>query len=137
MSGYKNLDDLKKSIHAQMEILTIQEKYVATLEENMKGGKEIVANEYIAEKDSDAAPIKIGQFAKIIRDKGVPFGRNKIHSWLNNRGYTYRIKDKNFVKSEYIVKGLFEIRGYSLYITPEGVSYFTKRLLKEFNIEEW
>ena len=33
MSGYKNLDDLKKSIHAQMEILTIQEKYVATLEE--------------------------------------------------------------------------------------------------------
>ena len=38
MSGYKNLDDLKKSIHAQMEILTIQEKYVATLEENMKGG---------------------------------------------------------------------------------------------------
>ena len=93
-------------------------------------------SEYIAEKDSDAAPIKIGQFAKIIRDKGVPFGRNKIHSWLNNRGYTYRIKDKNFVKSEYIVKGLFEIRGYSLYITPEGVSYFTKRLLKEFNIEE-
>lgn len=65
MSGYKNLDDLKKSIHAQMEILTIQEKYVATLEENMKGGEEIVANEYIAEKDSDAAPIKIGQFAKI------------------------------------------------------------------------
>ena len=125
MSGYKNLDDLKKSIHAQMEILTIQEKYVATLEENMNGGEEIVA------------PIKIGQFAKIIRDKGVPFGRNKIHSWLNNRGYTYRIKDKNFVKSEYIVKGLFEIRGYSLYITPEGVSYFTKRLLKEFNIEEW
>ena len=94
-------------------------------------------SEYIAEKDSDAEPIKIGQFAKIIRDKGVPFGRNKIHSWLNNRGYTYRIKDKNFVKSEYIVKGLFEIRGYSLYITPEGVSYFTKRLLKEFNIEEW
>lgn len=137
MSGYKNLDDLKKSIHAQMEILTIQEKYVATLEENMKGGEEIVANEYIAEKDSDASPIKIGQFAKIIRDKGVPFGRNKIHSWLNNRGYTYRINDKNFVKSEYIVKGLFEIRGYSLYITPEGVSYFTKRLLKEFNIEEW
>ena len=119
-----------------MEILTIQEKYVATLEENMNGGEEIVANEYIAEKDSDAAPIKIGQFAKIIGDKGVPFGRNKIHSWLNNRGYTYRIKDKNFVKSEYIVKGLFEIRGYSLYITPEGVSYFTKRLLKEFNIEE-
>ena len=93
-------------------------------------------SEYIAEKDSDAAHIKIGKFAKIIRDKGVPFGRNKIHSWLNNRGYTYRIKDKNFVKSEYIVKGLFEIRGYSLYITPEGVSYFTKRLLKEFNIEE-
>ena len=26
MSGYKNLDDLKKSIHAQMEILTIQER---------------------------------------------------------------------------------------------------------------
>ena len=52
MSGYKNLDDLKKSIHAQMEILTIQEKYVATLEENMNGGEEIVANEYIAEKES-------------------------------------------------------------------------------------
>ncbi len=33
-----------------MEILTIQEKYVATLEENMKDGEEIVANEYIAEK---------------------------------------------------------------------------------------
>ena len=52
MSGYKNLDNLKKSIHAQMEILTIQEKYVATLEENMKDGEEIVANEYIAEKES-------------------------------------------------------------------------------------
>ena len=64
MSGYKNLDDLKKSIHAQMEILTIQEKYEATLEENMNGGEEIVANEYIAEKDSDADLLRLVNLPK-------------------------------------------------------------------------
>ena len=139
MNYYKsNLDDLQKSIHAQMELLTLQEKYVATLEENIKGGdenEEIEVEEEIVEESGES--IKVGEFAKIIRSKGVCYGRNKIYSWLNNRGYTYRRKDKNFVKSEYIAKGLFELRGYSLYITPEGVSYFTKKLLKEFNIEEW
>ena len=105
----------------------------------MKGvdeNEEIAAEEEILEEKSGES-IKVGEFAKIIRSKGVCYGRNKIYSWLNNRGYTYRIKDKNFVKSQYIAKGLFELRGYSLYITPEGVSYFTKKLLKEFNIEEW
>ena len=49
MNYYKsNLDDLQKSIHAQMELLTLQEKYVATLEENIKGGDE---NEEMAFQD--------------------------------------------------------------------------------------
>ena len=33
--------------------------------------------------------ISIGEFANLLRLKEVPFGKNKVHSWLSNRNYTY------------------------------------------------
>ena len=32
--------------------------------------------------------LSIGEFAQSLKLRGVQFGRNKLHSWLNNRGYT-------------------------------------------------
>ncbi len=84
----------------------------------------------------------------MIKSRGVPYGRNKVHSWFNNRGYTYRENDRNYAKDEYIAKGLFEVKRYvrnskdgtdvkeTIYLTPQGVAYFMEKILREFNIEE-
>ena len=79
-----------------------------------------------------------------MKRRGIPYGRNKIHSWLNNRGYTYREDDRNYPYVEYIDEGLFKVKEYvinrkggakiesTMYLTPKGVNYFMEELLNEF-----
>ena len=134
MKAYKSdLDYLLKNIQYQRELLAFQEKYVKLLEENVESVDE---KEEIVVADVGSTVISIGDFAKMIKSRGVPYGRNKVHSWFNNRGYTYREKDRNYAKSEYIAQGFFGVKPYSLYLTPQGVAYFMEKILKEFNIEE-
>lgn len=148
MNYYKsNLDYLRKNIQSQKELLTFQEKYLKSLEDKMECVDE---NEEIVDDEANVSStvVKIGDFAKMIKSRGVPFGRNKVHSWFNNRGYTYRENDRNYAKDEYIAKGLFEVKRYvrnskegtnikeTIYLTPQGVAYFMEKILREFNIEE-
>lgn len=148
MNCYKsNLDYLRKSIQCQKEFLSFQEKYLKLLEERTESvddNEEIVPDE----PKVSSTVVKVGDFAKMIKSKGVPYGRNKVHSWFNNRGYTYRKNDRNYAKDEYIAKGLFEVKRYvrnskdgtdvkeTMYLTPQGVAYFMEKILREFNIEE-
>lgn len=93
--------------------------------------------------DSDVV-VRIGDFAESVKKRGIPYGRNKIHSWLNNRGYTYREDDRNYPYVEYIDEGLFKVNEYvinrkgsakiesTMYLTPKGVNYFMEELLDEF-----
>lgn len=148
MNYYKsNLDYLRKNIQYQKELLSFQEKYLKLLEDKMECVDE---NEEIVDDEANVSStvVKIGDFAKMIKSRGVPFGRNKVHSWFNNRGYTYRENDRNYAKDEYIAKGLFEVKRYvinskdgtnikeTIYLTPQGVAYFMEKILREFNIEE-
>ena len=148
MNYYKsNLDYLLKNIQSQKELLSFQEKYLKSLEDKMECVDE---NEEIVDDEANVSStvVKIGDFAKMIKSRGVPFGRNKVHSWFNNRGYTYRENDRNYAKDEYIAKGLFEVKRYvrnskegtnikeTIYLTPQGVAYFMEKILREFNIEE-
>ena len=148
MNYYKsNLDYLRKNIQSQKELLNFQEKYLKLLEDKMECVDE---NEEIVDDEANVSStvVKIGDFAKMIKSRGVPFGRNKVHSWFNNRGYTYRENDRNYAKDEYIAKGLFEVKRYvrnskegtnikeTIYLTPQGVAYFMEKILREFNIEE-
>lgn len=148
MNYYKsNLDYLRKNIQSQKELLSFQEKYLKLLEDKIESLDE---NEEIVDDEANVSStvVKIGDFAKMIKSRGVPFGRNKVHSWFNNRGYTYRENDRNYAKDEYIAKGLFEVKRYvrnskdgtnikeTIYLTPQGVAYFMEKILREFNIEE-
>lgn len=148
MNYYKsNLDYLRKNIQYQKELLSFQEKYLKLLEDKMECVDE---NEEIVDDEANVSStvVKIGDFAKMIKSRGVPFGRNKVHSWFNNRGYTYRENDRNYAKNEYIAKGLFEVKRYvinskdgtsvkeTIYLTPQGVAYFMEKILREFNIKE-
>ena len=93
MNYYKNnleyLDKLSEVIDLQRSILYFQEH-----NQNMII-KDIESN---SEKNDLA---KIGE-ADMLRVKDIPYGRNKVRSWLNNMGYAYRENDRNYAKEKYI-----------------------------------
>lgn len=84
--------------------------------------------------------LHIGTFSKILRQNGVPVGRNRFYDYLRDNGYLIRQKrDKYIPTQKAIEKGIFEITedtvgneeiGYilttPLYITEKGQSYFFK-----------
>ncbi|MGL5693907.1 MAG: phage antirepressor KilAC domain-containing protein [Peptostreptococcaceae bacterium] len=141
MKGYRGnleyLDKLRESINLQKNILESQEQSLKTIIENMDSSSEVQCSE---------AVVRVGDFAEMLKSRGVPYGRNKVHSWLSNRGYTYRENDKNYAKDEYIDKGLFRVKSYivntkngpivdeTIYLTSKGVKYFLEKILNEFGI---
>lgn len=171
MDSYKNnlqnLLKLKELIDAQRQFLDLQSQSLKIIESNMKNTtidmeeENQLRNLYESNKDrsivlstigDDDVVVRIGDFAEMIKRRGVPYGRNKIHSWLNNRGYTYREGDRNYAKTKFIDEGLFKVKDYvvnrkggakiesTIYLTPKGVSYFMDKILREFdkniNLEE-
>ena len=137
MKYYKNniekLDKLKEVLELSLKMIC-EDIESNREEENLKLIKEDV--------------ISIGEFATTLKLKGVPFGRNKVHSWLSNRNYTYRKNDKNYAIQKYVDEGLFKIKTYivntvdgpietqTIYLTDYVVKYFTKKILGEFDIRE-
>lgn len=171
MDSYKNnlqnLLKLKELIDAQRQFLDLQSQSLKIIESNMKNTaidmeeENQLRNLYESNEDrsivlstigDDDVVVRIGDFAEMIKRRGVPYGRNKIHSWLNNRGYTYREGDRNYAKTKFIDEGLFKVKDYvvnrkggakiesTIYLTPKGVSYFMEKILREFdkniNLEE-
>ena len=171
MDSYKNnlqnLLKLKELIDAQRQFLDLQSQSLKIIESNMKNTtidmdeENQLRNLYESNEDrsivlstigDDDVVVRIGDFAEMIKRRGVPYGRNKIHSWLNNRGYTYREGDRNYAKTKFIDEGLFKVKDYvvnrkggakiesTIYLTSKGVSYFMDKILREFdkniNLEE-
>lgn len=144
----ENIDKLIEVIELQRNLLDSQELSLKIIMDNIESSSKKGRIKEVNLKESNETLLKIGEFAEILRDKGVPYGRNKIHSWLNNRGYTYRENDRNYAKAKYINKGLFKVKSYvvnkkdgptvegTIHLTSKGVKYFTKEILKEFNIKE-
>ena len=83
MKYYKNnlegLDKLREVLELSLRLI-LENIESSQDEENLKE-LEIV-------KEDDV--LSIGEFANLLSLKGVPFGRNKVHSWLSNRNYTQR-----------------------------------------------
>lgn len=141
MKYYKNnlegLDKLREVLELSLRMIC-ENIESSSDEENLKE-LEIV-------KEDDL--LSIGEFANLLRLKGVPFGRNKVHSWLSNRNYTQRKNNKNYAIPKYIDEGMFKVKTYivntvdgpieteTIYLTSKGIKYFMKKILSEFNIKE-
>ena len=141
MKYYKNnlegLDKLREVLELSLRLI-LENIESSQDEENLKE-LEIV-------KEDDV--LSIGEFANLLRLKGVPFGRNKVHSWLSNRKYTQRKNNKNYAIPKYIDEGMFKVKTYivntvdgpieteTIYLTSKGIKYFMKKILSEFNIKE-
>lgn len=141
MKYYKNnlegLDKLREVLELSLRLI-LENIESSQDEENLKE-LEIV-------KEDDV--LSIGEFANLLRLKGVPFGRNKVHSWLSNRNYTQRKNNKNYAIPKYTDEGMFKVKTYivntvdgpieteTIYLTSKGIKYFMKKILSEFNIKE-
>lgn len=141
MKYYKNnlegLDKLREVLELSLRLI-LENIESSQDEENLKE-LEIV-------KEDDV--LSIGEFANLLRLKGVPFGRNKVHSWLSNRNYTQRKNNKNYAIPKYIDEGMFKVKTYivntvdgpieteTIYLTSKVIKYFMKKILSEFNIKE-
>ena len=131
MNTYKNnlqnLDGLKEVLELGLKMIL----------ENIESSRE----EKLKVTPKDESVISIGEFSELLRAKGVPFGRNKVHSWLVNRGYCIRKNNKNYSIQKYVDEGLFKVKTYivntvdgpieteTIYLTNYGVEYFTEKLL--------
>lgn len=134
-SKLERLDKLREVLELSLRLI-VENMESSTDEENL--------NELeIMSKEDDA--ISMGEFANLLKSYEVPFGRNKIYTWMVNRGFCTRKNNKNYVVSKYVDEGLFKVRTYivntvdgsieseTIYVTSKDVKYFTKELLSEFN----
>lgn len=141
MKYYKNnLEGLDKL----REVLELSLRLICENIESSQDEENLKELEIVKEDDV----LSIGEFANLLRLKGVPFGRNKVHSWLSNRNYTQRKNNKNYAIPKYIDEGMFKVKTYivntvdgpieteTIYLTSKGSKYFMKKILSEFNIKE-
>jgi anti-repressor protein len=89
--------------------------------------------------------ISIGGLAKLLRQKGVDTGQNRLFRWMRDNGYLIKTgSDRNDPKQKYLDMGLFEIKKYALKnqdkpymikkttkVTGKGQKYFINKILKE------
>jgi anti-repressor protein len=89
--------------------------------------------------------ISIGGLAKLLRQKGVDTGQNRLFRWMRDNGYLIKTgSDRNDPKQKYLDMGLFEIKEYALKnqdkpymikkttkVTGKGQKYFINKILKE------
>ena len=84
--------------------------------------------------------IDIGSFAKILKDKNINLGRNRLFDWFRK----HQIFMKNNTPYQtYIDRDYFKViqtaKGDRIYlktlITPKGTIYFTEKIVKEFKGE--
>ena len=102
MKYYKNnlegLDKLREVLELSLRLI-LENIESSQDEENLKE-LEIV-------KEDDV--LSIGEFANLLRLKGVPFGRNTVDGPIETE---------------------------TIYLTSKGIKYFMKKILSEFNIKE-
>lgn len=119
------------------------ERRVDLLKENIVSNKPYVEFSKIVSEVDGA--ISIGSFAKLLNNKDIPIGRNKLYYWFRENGYMIKNgKEKNNPKQRYIDNGLFRViervvqteNGEKLTVTPlitgKGQLYFLKIIEKDY-----
>lgn len=136
-SKLEGLDKLREVLELSLRLIV--ENIESSTDEESLNELEIMP------KEDDA--ISMGEFANLLKSYEVPFGRNKIYTWMVNRGFCTRRNKKNYSVLKYVDEGLFKVKTYivntvdgpieseSIYVTSKGIEYFTKKLLSEFNIK--
>ena len=74
----ENIDKLIEVIELQRNLLDSQELSLKIIMDNIESSSKKGRIKEVNLKESNETLLKIGEFAEILRDKGVPYGRNKI-----------------------------------------------------------
>lgn len=88
--------------------------------------------------------VSVGTFAKVLRSGDIDIGRNRLYSWLRDKGYLMKSKqERNNPKQRYIESGLFKVRerivttrkGAKVVVTPfitcKGQLYLLEAIKKD------
>lgn len=92
---------------------------------------------------SSSTSILIGELAKLIAQKGVNIGQNRLFEWLRQKGYLCnRNGNKNYPTQKSIEQGLFEVvertitkpdgsatSSFTTKVTGKGQIYFVNKIL--------
>lgn len=117
-------EQMAQGLLAAKQLLEEKDKQIAQLAEinEVNKPKVIFADAVTASKSS----VLIGELAKILRQKGVNMGQNRLFEWLRANGYLIKSgSSKNMPTQKAIEQGWFKITEGS-YINANGVNITTK-----------
>ncbi|WP_089281305.1 phage antirepressor KilAC domain-containing protein [Anaerovirgula multivorans] len=85
--------------------------------------------------------ITIGEFAKVLRNKGINIGRNRLFDWLRDNSFLIKTgRERNNPQQRYVEQGLFQIKESVIHaidgdmvrtttlLTGKGQMYFLNKL---------
>lgn len=94
--------------------------------------------------ESSISSVSISTFAKMLSQKGVHIGRNRLYQWFRFHHYLLKSRtDRNVPLQQYVEQGLFQMDEYPIKernsdkkrlvhvtrLTPKGQQYFMKKFL--------
>ena len=97
-----------------------RKKAEATIEEQ----KPLVSFANTVTESSDC--LDMGEFAKVIKDKDINMGRNKLFQWLRDNKY---LMNNNVPYQKYIDNGLFKVIEVTKKLADDTVKIYTKTLV--------
>jgi len=114
-------------------------KTVASQNEKLETQKPLV--EFADRVSNTAGLIDMSEMAKLLHDRNIPIGRNKLFRWLRDSGV---LRKNNEPYQKYIENGYFKVREYLIkssdgdkvctqtYVTGKGQLWIAKKLSEEY-----
>jgi anti-repressor protein len=117
-------EQIAQGLLAAKQLLEEKDKQIAQLAEiNEVNKPKVIFADAVANSESS---ILIGELAKILRQKGVNMGQNRLFEWLRANGYLIKSgSSKNMPTQRAMEQGWFKITEGS-YINANGVNITTK-----------
>lgn len=117
-------EQMAQGLLAAKQLLDEKDKQIARLSEiNEVNKPKVIFADTVASSEST---LLIGELAKILRQKGVNMGQNRLFEWLRLNGYLIKSgSSKNMPTQRAIEQGWFKITEGS-YINANGVNITTK-----------
>jgi anti-repressor protein len=117
-------EQIAQGLLAAKQLLEEKDKQIAQLAEiNEVNKPKVIFADAVASSESS---ILIGELAKILRQKGVNMGQNRLFEWLRANGYLIKSgSSKNMPTQRAMEQGWFKITEGS-YINANGVNITTK-----------
>jgi anti-repressor protein len=146
---YATDEVIEKTLNNPDFLIEILSKFKQVKQEKEKLHAELQKNQpyitYAKQIEASNTSIKIGQWAKIISNKGkVKCGRQKLFEWLRNNHY---LTKDNLPYQQYEEKGYFEVRhrivllkngykpAFTTLITSKGQLALTDKVINSFKNE--